>query len=133
MNRKQTQLHTMNFRIKNTCKNLKDKSIQSLWKMTYLFFAEYYCLYLCSGSSLQELGNKADDSHVYWGRTSLCLVSCWWVLCVLLDPFCVFGSFMCWWFHCVLAVLLSADGSSMCWWFLDMLTVPQFADDFYPC
>lgn len=65
MNRKQTQLHTMNFRIKNTCKNLKDKSIQSLWKMTYLFFAEYLPFYLCAGSSLQELVILADDSHVY--------------------------------------------------------------------
>lgn len=65
MKRKQTQLHTMNFRIKNTCKNLKDKSIQSLGKMTYLFNAEYLLFYLCFGSSLQELGNKADDSHVY--------------------------------------------------------------------
>lgn len=40
-----TQLHTINFRIQNTCKNPKDiiKKNQSLGKMSYLFWLDINC------------------------------------------------------------------------------------------
>lgn len=122
-----TQLHTLNFRIKNTYKNPKDKSIQSLGKMTYLFL----CWIFTISPLLWQFPSRTGDFG-WWFPCFLMkdflvfgyvLISplCFWVFYVLEVPLCAGSSSMWWWLINVLMVPWCANSSSICWWFLPML------------